>query len=123
MAAGRGERGFTLVEIVVVVGVVSSLAAIAVPNFMHARDAARSSACVNNLRLLDAAKEQMAAELGLGTGAATTSSDLTPYLKGGAFPRCPATTAAYATNSIGFYPTCALSGAAAGAVPKSHRLD
>ena len=107
----------------ITVGVIALLAAIAVPNFIQARNAARSSTCVNNLRLIDSAKEQFAIENNLATGVTTDSGDVTPYLKANAFPVCPGTSTAYTTNAIGFYPACALSGASAGATPRSHRLD
>jgi hypothetical protein len=38
------------------------LAAIAIPNFVKARDAAQNNMCVNNLRLIQSAKEQWALE-------------------------------------------------------------
>ena len=117
------NSGFTLVEIMIVVGIIGLLAAVAVPNFIQTRNYSRSSICINNLRLIDAAKEQYALEWSLQAGTATTSTDCTPYLKQNTFPVCPGTPTAYATNAIGFYPTCALAGAAAGASPKSHRLD
>ena len=107
----------------IVVGIIGLLAAIAVPNFLQARNAARSSTCVNNLRLIDAAKEQYALENGVAVGVATTSANCTPYLKAGAFPTCPGTSAAYTTNPIATLPVCALSGSASGMTPKSHRLD
>ncbi len=118
----RSKKGFTLVEIMIVVAIIGLLAAIAVPNFVKARDSARSNTCINNLRLIDAAKEQYATENNIASGAATTSADCTPYLKNNAFPTCPAA-GAYTTNNVGVLPVCSLSGAAAGATPKSHRLD
>ncbi len=123
MIIRRNAKGFTLVEIMIVVAIIGLLAAIAVPNFIQARNAARSSTCINNLRLIDSAKEQFAIENNIANATATDSDDCTPYLKAGTFPTCPATSTGYTTNAIGTYPVCALSGAAAGATPKSHRLD
>jgi prepilin-type N-terminal cleavage/methylation domain-containing protein len=119
----QSKQGFTLVEIMIVVAIIGLLAAIAVPNFIQARNSARSNTCINNLRLIDAAKEQYAIENNIASGAATTSAECTPYLKNGAFPTCPATSTAYTTNAIGVFPVCALSGSASGMTPKSHRLD
>ena len=50
------RKGFTLVEIMIVVAIIGMLAAIAIPSFMKSRSEARKSTCVNNLRLIDHAK-------------------------------------------------------------------
>ncbi|MBI4431901.1 MAG: type II secretion system protein [Candidatus Omnitrophica bacterium] len=119
----KNSAGFTLLEVMMVVALIGLLAAIAVPEFQRSRDRARNSICVNNLRLIEAAKEQYAIENSLGSGTATASANCTPYLNHGVFPICPGTSAPYTTNPIGSFPVCALSGATAGASPPSHRLD
>ena len=119
----KSIAGFTLVEIMIVVAIIGLLAAIAVPNFVQARNSARSNACINNLRLIDAAKEQYAIENNAASGATTSSTSCTAYLKNNAFPDCPGTSTGYSTNVIGTYPTCGIAGGSAGATPKSHRLD
>lgn len=122
-SAGVRPPGFTLVEIMIVLAIIALLVGIAVPNFIQTRNYSRSSICINNLRLIDAAKEQYAIENNAAVGAATTSNDCLPYLKNSAFPSCPGTAVAYTTNTVGTYPTCALAGGAAGVTPRSHRLD
>lgn len=79
-----GSRGFTLVEITITLAIIGLLAAIAVPNFMRARDSARLNAIYNNLRILNYAKEQWATEQSLAPGASIgNTSILSPYFRGG----------------------------------------
>lgn len=54
------KQGFTLVEIMIVVAIIGLLAAIAIPSFMKARTTSQANACINNLRMLEAGKEQWA---------------------------------------------------------------
>jgi prepilin-type N-terminal cleavage/methylation domain-containing protein len=52
-----GERGFTLVELMVVVAIIAILAAVLMPNFAHARAQAQTSACEANLQAIAEAAE------------------------------------------------------------------
>jgi prepilin-type N-terminal cleavage/methylation domain-containing protein len=80
------KSGFTLVEIMIVVAIIGLLAAIAIPNFVKARETAQLNSIVNNLRIIESAKDQWALEAKKGTGDVPTSGNLTDYLKNNSMP-------------------------------------
>jgi len=87
--------------------------AIAIPNFVKARSAAQMNACTNNLRQIDAAKQQWALQNKKRTTDLPTESELAPYLnlKGGPMGpmlKCPAG-GNYSLNAAGVKPTCSIS--------------
>ena len=51
------QRGFTLVEIMIVVAIIALLAAIAIPNVLRGRTTANESAAIGNMRALMSALE------------------------------------------------------------------
>ncbi|MEI6633104.1 MAG: type II secretion system protein [Chlamydiota bacterium] len=74
------KRGFTLVEIMIVVAIIGLLAAIAIPNFMRARSQTQMNTCLNNLRQFDSAMAQYALENNLTTGNTFPSTNLNGFL-------------------------------------------
>jgi prepilin-type N-terminal cleavage/methylation domain-containing protein len=106
-------KGFTLVEIMIVVAIIGLLAAIAIPNFVKARATSQANACINNMRQIDAAANQFALEQKKTTGGTINfPNDLTPYIKlnsASSVPGCPAN-GVYTVAAIGTLPsvTCSL---------------
>jgi len=67
----------------IVVAIIGLLAGIAIPNFIKARETARKSTCINNLRLIDAAIQQWALENNKNGSDPVVLDSLTPYLNRG----------------------------------------
>ncbi|MGA3284216.1 MAG: hypothetical protein ABSD57_07145 [Verrucomicrobiota bacterium] len=72
-------------------------------------EAAQRNACINNLRQIDAAKQQWALENSKTDEAVPVAQDLLPYLKGNVFPVCPSG-GTYTINAAGLPPTCSVPG-------------
>lgn len=53
----RGDEGFTLIELMIVVAIIAVLAGILIPNFVHARGQSATAACEANLRSIATAAE------------------------------------------------------------------
>jgi hypothetical protein len=68
--------------------------------------------CINNLRQIDAAKNQWALENNKTVGAVPTAQDIAPYIKldaNGNIPGCPSG-GAYTLGALGVPPTCSIPG-------------
>jgi type IV pilus assembly protein PilA len=61
----NSQKGFTLVEIMIVVVIIGMLAALAIPGFQKVRLASQDKAVVNNARQLAAAADQYMMENGV----------------------------------------------------------
>lgn len=111
----NNKKGFTLVEIMIVVAVIAFLSAIVIPNYIKARQTSERQACIANLKQLQSAKVTYALDTpNLGSGEIFMSGLVPDYIK--VTPRCPIN----GTYTIGSYeeePTCSLS-----AAPDLHKL-
>ncbi len=108
----RGTAGFTLIEIMIVVLIIGILLAIAIPNFIQARDSSRAKACVANLQEIDAAKQQYIMDNKVSTftnETPTGPSDTCPIIGQNLYirvaPSCPSG-GVYSTQDFSTPPTC-----------------
>jgi len=107
---GRGLRGFTLVEIMIVVLIIGVLLNIATPGLLRAREGSRSKACQANMQKLQGAKEQWGLDTNADKAASPFWSDLvgsTKYLK--SRPACP-NAGTYIIRALDTAPTCNIGG-------------
>src|SRR5690348_3717227 len=92
------RRGFTLIELLVVIAIIAILAAILFPVFAQAREKARQTGCLSNLRQIGTAAQMYAqddderlpgTELGEGDGEYHWLEMLAPYTKNRGLFTCP----------------------------------
>jgi prepilin-type N-terminal cleavage/methylation domain-containing protein len=107
LRSGGGQRSaFTFIEIIIVITILGLIVAIAVPNYIRARDNARLNAILHNLRKIEQAKSQYALETKKTTGADVDLGSLTNYFRDGKVNDVIHET--YVPNAIGTPATAAL---------------
>jgi len=102
---GFGKKGFTLVEIMIVAGVLSILIFMAIPALVRMRSRVNVKVCVANLKRVSLAKEMWAVT---NVDDLPQWADLVPdYIK--ARPECPIK-GDYGINDMATNPTCSVAG-------------
>ncbi len=105
LTIGNGSQSYANTVLLPGVAVLGAMSAIAIPNFVKARTVSQQNACINNLRQIDAAKQQWALEKGKQATDVPAMEDLKPYLQ--RIPHCPAG-GTYTLNAVGQPPTCSI---------------
>ncbi|MGV3720396.1 MAG: competence type IV pilus major pilin ComGC [Actinomycetota bacterium] len=106
------RRGFTLVELMMVVMIIGMLLSIAVPNFVHAREGSRAKACQHNLLQIQSAKERWAMDKNRQATDTPGMPELAVpgvYMRGN--PECPGG-GSYTVGRLNQIPTCSIGGVA-----------
>ncbi len=97
------NKGYTLVEVIIVVGIIGLLAILALPNFFKARDVAKKNICIANMKQLQGGFELWALEEDKEMDDTPLVTDIVPdYVK--KWPKCSGVS--YETFSLGEGPSC-----------------
>jgi len=81
MKTQSSTKGFTLVEIMIVVVIIGLLAAMAIPAFQKVRQASQDKTVLNNMRQLGSAADQYFLEFGVNSAAITSLVGSSAYVK------------------------------------------
>lgn len=111
----NSKKGFTLVEIMIVVVIIGLLAAMAIPAFQKVRKTSQDKTILNNLRQLNAAAQQYFLEQNNGVtsigSSALVGTDTDKYIKsvavvrGESYPtEIDATATAITAGGVNYYP-------------------
>ena len=116
----RKATAFTLIEIMIVVLIIGILLAIAIPNFVAARETSRAKACVANLKAIDSATQQWAMDnkvnydsyTTVGPPSLTATSGITQLVGSSSYimemPVCPCAGTYTVATALNISPTCSI---------------
>ena len=105
LALGGLITGYLSIALIPMIGM---MAAIAIPNFVKARNTAQMNMCISNLRQIDGAKQQWALENKKQTTDTPTAQELDTYLhRSFTTLKCPAG-GIYTINAVGEKPACSI---------------
>lgn len=85
----RNQKGFTLMELMIVIVIIGVLAAIGVPAYNNYVKSAKEKACAANVSVIQNALYIAAAESSVGDIDDVTLDDAADNLTGGVLPTCP----------------------------------
>ena len=110
-------KAFTLVEIMIVVGIMGLLATVAITSFSKAQATANKTTCISNLHQIEGAIRSWSLETRQGDDSPVTAANVLPYMQGQI--TCPSGGKTFADSylitTVGVKPTCLK-------VPLTHKL-